>query len=497
MKSRWVFVVLLLGALLGTQAAMAASPPKEKACIDLGVAPYGEDTPKSREAAWRILGLTTEMRNQIRNQTPRKVVIDERWLLAEMISAGGKVLQNKRVCGSEKADMYILDDGKGGKIVLVRPEKCNNWSIVAAGVTLRIRTVTPTPTVVPPAVVVPPEVPKVETPKAPAPAPVTPTPLPIQPVTPTTVREKSASILVDGISSQKWTQTRSSKNESSFVEAMLWNGDVGVGIIGTHSEGHSKRNSSAWESGLFPGVQVGIKGSKPYTTEDGRVEKELWQVKGRLGTEWLNTTGSKGLPDRNQRTLLVGAYVENLKTDGRCLYGWVGGAWLPVGTSVNAGKVAEDRTSLFAHIRRECQIDQQWSWRVDGGPSWSAVSGTALDIAGQLRYRTDNDITFFVGPQLGYNLTSHTFFWAGFGGVQFGGVDIGILHKQYVEEHKVEATGRTGAEVFAPAVAEQQLPAVTGTTVAATSMPTSRVTSPQSDEETRRQLIEWWAGMPK
>lgn len=476
MKKSLMFLAVL-GALFGTQAALA-TPSTEKPCIDLGVAPYGEDTPKSREIAGKILGLTTDMMNQVRSQAPQKVVIDERWLLAKMISAGGKVLQNKRVCGSEKADLYTIDNGQGGKIVLVRPEKCNNWSILAAGQILRFPPVSvpvspplvlsPPASVSPPTAAVPPGVPGIPT--------------------PATGGEKSASILVDGIAQEKWLNTKTSHNRSAFAEVMVWNGDVGAGIIGTHNEGHSVRNGSKWDID-FLGVQIGVKGKEPFVTEDGRNESVLWQAKGRLGVEHLDTIDSKGRDDRHQRTILAGAYVERLKTDGKCMYGWVAGAWVPVGASVNSGKSIEDRTSLFAHIRRECQVDDKWSWRVDGGPEWSAVNGTAFSVAGQLRYRTENDITFFVGPQLGYNFTSGTWFWAGFVGVQLGGIDVGVLHKKYVEDHQVVPTGRMGAEVFAPDVPVATVQAPVATTTAA------RTTSTKIDD--RQGLEEMWASLKK
>lgn len=473
MKNRMFFV--LLGALCAQTAT--ASPQSEKNCVNLGVAPYGD---ASSEAAWRKLGLTSDQIKKIWEQTPRKIVIDGQWPLAKMISKGGKILRDVRVCGSENADLYILDDGKGGKIALVRPEKCNNWSVVASGVTLRFRTAAPVVEAAKPAVAAAPKAPIVAAPKALA-------------VLPKASEEKAAGSDFDVYSKYKWQSSKTSRNESGYVEGTVWDGDFGVGALASKSFGHSLKSKSEWDIDLI-GVQLGFKGGKSFKTEDGRTEKELWQIKPRLGYEHLETIGSKGLPDRNQKTILAGAYVENLKTDGNCLYGWVGGFWIPVGTSVNAGKEAEDRTSVYAHLRRECRIDKKWSWRVDGGPDWSAVSGTALSVAGQLRYRTESGITFFVGPQLGYSFEKSGFFWAGFVGAQFGGTDSGVLHNQYMEDHKVTPTGRIGAEVFAPVA---QVQSVQPPVARAMAMP-QVVAPPQDDREYAHYVLEaWWAALPK
>jgi len=490
MKNTAMFLAVL-GALCGAQTALA-TPLQEKPCINLGVAPYGNASPIE---AMRLLGLDDKQIKQALNQTPRRVWIKGDWLLAKMVFAGGKVLENVRVCGKEKAELRFIDAGNGKKIVLIKPDKCTNWSILAEGQELLFPP-KPTPVLTPPVTqVVPPAPLPIVPPAAPAAPPVVVTQAP--PGVPSKqVEKKPAGIEYDVYGQYKWTSSSSSRNESGYVEGMVWNGDIGVGALASESRGHSTSTKSAWDIDLI-GVQLGFKGGETFVTEDGKTEKRLWQIKPRLALEHEQTVGSKGKPDRNQRTILAGAYVENLKTDGQCLYGWVGGFWIPLSTSVNAGKEAEDRTSVYAHARRECKIDEKWSWRVDGGPGWSAVSGTVLDIAGQLRYKTESGVTFFIGPQLGWSFEKGAFFWAGFIGAQFGGTDSGILHNKYVEDHKVEPTGRSGAEVFAP-VAAAQVPTVRTAAVAVTAAPVVQtVTSPQSDEEVRRALEVWWAGLSK
>lgn len=479
MKNMW-FVVLLMLSAFGVQS-VAASPSRES-CINLGVAPYGD---ASEEMAWRNLGLSADQIKQVREQTPQKTIINEEWPFAKMAFRGGKVRNNVRVCGSEKADLYIVDNGQGGKIVLVRPEKCNNWSLLAANVRLTFRQVLlPAPVVMPaqplPAVAVSPPVVVTQAPAAPVPS--------------KQVEKKPAGIEYDVYGQYKWSSSSTSRNQGPYVEGTVWNGDVGFGALASESRGHSTSTKSAWDIDLIA-LQLGFKGGETFVTADGRTERRLWQIKPRLGFEQEQTVGSKGQPFLNQRTILAGAYVENLKTDGKCLYGVVGGFWIPVGTSVNAGKEAEDRTSLYAHLRRECKIDERWSWRVDGGPSWSAVSGTALEVAGQFRYRTTSGVTFFVGPQVGWSFEKSGFFWAGFIGAQFGGVDTGVLHNRYVKDNTIVPTNRTGAEVFA------SVPSPVAATVAQLPSPlpaaktsVRRVpTPPPSDEAVHRALAEWWA----
>lgn len=495
--------IAVLGALFGSQSVMAEMlPEQEQPCINLGVAPYGD---ASKMEALRKLGLTADQIKQTVQQKPKRIMMNNYFPIADMIMAGGKIIHDKRVCGEEQADLYILHDEEGKEVYLIRPDKCGNWLTLDRRVTLRFRTPVAAPKP-PVAQVVPP--PEVETPSE---EPVTATPPVVQPVpTPQVsvpevpieqVEKKPAGVELEAYGQYKKTLSPTSYNEGGYGEVVVWQGNKGIGILGSTSDGHSLSTKSAWNIDLI-GVELGFKGGNDFKTEDGRLEKRLWQIKPRLGVEHEKTIDSKGRPDRNQRTILAGAYVENLKTDGQCLYGWVGGFWVPIAAKVNAGKEAEDRTSAYVHYRRECKIDEKWSWRRDVGPGWSAVSGVAFDVAGQLRYRTDNDITFFFGPQVGWSFDKGAPFWAGFVGAQLNDVDIGILQNKYVDDNKVTPTGQTGAEVFAPAVIAP-LPTVktsaaqvvTPAPIAA--VPTAQPTSPQSDEEMRQMLETWWAGQPK
>lgn len=301
---------------------------------------------------------------------------------------------------------------------------------------------------------------------------------------------KAADGNVDVNGAVKISSSDTSRNQTGYVEGMYWKGDYGVGGIVSHSEGHSIGSKSTWDINLI-GAQVGVKGGSTFKTDDGRTEKSTWQVKGRLGVEHLESMNSKGFADKDQKTLLAGAYVEKLMTDGACLWGFTGSFWIPVGTRAT-GKV-EDRTSVSADVRRECKIDDRWTWRAEAGPNWSAVSGTSVSIGGQLRYRTDFGATFFFGPEVSWSFVKNGLTIAGLVGVQFGGTDEGLLHQKYVKDHAITPTGRTGADVLAPTEKPAQVAVMTTVAVA----PVARAKLPETDEEIRAALEVWWAEQKK